>query len=127
MTAGRLAGNRLRAASDERWILLLGGCVAAAGFLVVVSVPSPLIDIFGFVLGGAWRFEHRSRPSITGRSRAMPSSPGIAAITTLGYTGVLVGPAAVGFVAHIANLGAAFLLLALAMAFVAANVRIAKA
>ena len=31
MTAGRLAGNRLRAANDERWILLLGGCVAAAG------------------------------------------------------------------------------------------------
>jgi hypothetical protein len=49
----------------------------------------------------------------------MPPSLAIAAVTTLGYAGVLLGPAIIGFVAQYSSLATAFILLAGAMAFVA--------
>jgi hypothetical protein len=45
----------------------------------------------------------------------------VPAITTLGYAGILVGPAAIGFVAHAASLSVAFLCLTVLLAGVAAS------
>jgi hypothetical protein len=42
----------------------------------------------------------------------MPAALAVAAITTTGYAGILVGPAAIGFVAQGVGLPAAFWLLA---------------
>ena len=41
----------------------------------------------------------------------MPASLAIGAVTTLGYAGILIGPAAIGFVANAASLPTAFWLL----------------
>jgi hypothetical protein len=49
----------------------------------------------------------------------MPPSLAIAAITTLGYAGILVGPAVIGIVAQHWSLSIAFVLVAAGMAFVA--------
>jgi hypothetical protein len=56
----------------------------------------------------------------------MPQSTAVPAITTLGYAGILVGPAAIGFVAHAASLPAAFLILALLLLGVAASGRLLR-
>jgi len=47
-----------------------------------------------------------------GAQRVMPSALAVAAITTTGYAGNLLGPAGVGFVAHHVGLPGAFWVLA---------------
>jgi hypothetical protein len=58
-----------------------------------------------------------------GRQRVMPEHVAIPAITTLGYAGILAGPAAIGFAAHAASLAAAFLVVAALLLGVAASGR----
>ena len=55
----------------------------------------------------------------------MPPNLAIAALTFLGYTGGLLGPAVIGFVAHAASLSAALLGVAALLLVVAASARIA--
>jgi hypothetical protein len=50
----------------------------------------------------------------------------IPAITTLGYAGILVGPAAIGFVSHTANLQTAFMILAVLLLGVAGSGRLLR-
>ena len=54
-----------------------------------------------------------------GRQTSMPQSVALPAMTTMGYAGVLAGPAGIGFIAHHTSLGAAFVLVAAMMAGVA--------
>ena len=53
----------------------------------------------------------------------MPENVAIPAITTLGYAGILVGPAAIGFVSHTTNLQTAFMILAVLLLCVAGSGR----
>ncbi|UVO30384.1 hypothetical protein KUF59_06555 [Bradyrhizobium arachidis] len=53
----------------------------------------------------------------------MPAGLAIAAITTVGYAGILIGPAGVGFLAELAGLPAAFAMLAALMCLVALMAR----
>ena len=52
--------------------------------------------------------------------------PSLPAITTMGYAGVLLGPALIGFVAHAANLVVALMLLAVMLLWVALSARMLK-
>jgi hypothetical protein len=56
----------------------------------------------------------------------MPEHVAVPAITTLGYAGILAGPAVIGFVAHAASLPTAFLMLAIALLGVAAGGRLLR-
>jgi len=56
-----------------------------------------------------------------GRQTVMSGNVAVPAITTLGYAGILVGPAAIGFVAHAFSLSAAFLIVAVMLCGVAAS------
>jgi hypothetical protein len=56
----------------------------------------------------------------------MPENVAIPAITTLGYAGILVGPAAIGFVSHSTNLQTAFMILAVLLLGVAASARLLR-
>jgi predicted MFS family arabinose efflux permease len=127
MTLGRLLGDRLRTALGERRVLVTGGLLAAAGFLMVVLSPSIYANLCGFLLIGAGA--SNVVPvlfSIAGRTQAMPPSLAITAVTTLGYLGVLAGPALIGFVAHLTGLPIALSLLAAAMLFISASFRVGK-
>ncbi|MBS1184308.1 MAG: transporter [Proteobacteria bacterium] len=58
----------------------------------------------------------------------VPSVPAaLIAVTTLGYAGILMGPASIGFVAHVASLPVAFLIIAVFLIGVAASGRFLKA
>ena len=67
-----------------------------------------------------------TRPGSVGRQTVMPEHVAVPAITTLGYAGILIGPAAIGFVAHSANLSAAFLIVALLLLAVSASGRLLR-
>ncbi|WP_199897600.1 hypothetical protein [Asaia platycodi] len=56
----------------------------------------------------------------------MKTNAAVAAITTMGYAGILAGPALVGAVAHLSSLTTAFSLIALLMVFIALNARLAR-
>jgi predicted MFS family arabinose efflux permease len=93
MTLGRLLGDRLRTILGEQRVLITSGLLAAAGFLVVVLVPSVSANLLGFLLVGAGA--SNVVPvlfSAAGRTRAMPASLAVTAVTTLGYLGILAGP-----------------------------------
>jgi len=128
MTIGRLLGDRLRTILGEQRVLISGGLLAAAGFLVVVLVPSVSANLFGFLLVGAGA--SNVVPvlfSAAGRTRAMPAGLAVTAVTTLGYLGILAGPALIGLVAHLTELRVAFYLLVAAMLFIAVSFRVGRA
>lgn len=127
MTGGRLAGDRIRMGLGERRVILFGGLIGAVGFAVVLLVPSAHIGLIGYFLVGVGA--SNLVPvlfSAAGRTRDMSPGLAITAVSTLGYLGLLAGPALIGLVAHLTTLPFAFVLLSAAMLLVAASYRIAK-
>ncbi|MDQ1834649.1 MFS transporter [Massilia scottii] len=122
MTLGRLTGDRVVGKLGGQRVLLLGGLCAAAGFFCTVLASSVAGMLAGFVLIGLGA--SNIVPILftaAGSQRAMPASLAIGAITTLGYAGILAGPAAIGFVAHATSLPVAFAGLGCAMLLIAAS------
>lgn len=120
MTIGRLTGDRVVHALGGRRVVAFGAALAAAGLALAVLTPAWQAAIAGYALVGAGC--SNIVPvlySAAGRQRAMPENAAITALTTLGYAGILAGPALVGFVAHATSLSVAFLVLAAALLAVA--------
>jgi predicted MFS family arabinose efflux permease len=124
MTLGRLTGDRIVHALGNRKILLFGGLCAASGFLLTVLAPWPLTSLLGFTLVGLGA--SNVVPVLftaAGNQKQMPVSLAIAAITTIGYAGILVGPALIGLLARLSNLETAFALVAMMLLTVAASAK----
>ena len=64
--------------------------------------------------------------SAVGRQKVMPENVAVPAITTLGYAGILAGPALIGFIAHASSLSLAFLIVAVLLLGVSVSGRILK-
>jgi len=113
MTLGRIVGDRIVAFVGDQGTLRWGGLIAVAGLVVLLLAPAPAVALAGFLLIG---FGASNIVPVlfrqAGSQRAMPAGLAVAAITTVGYAGILTGPAAIGFVAHAAGLPLAFWLLA---------------
>ena len=125
MTIGRLNGDKIVGRWGGSPVLLIGGAVAALGFFLVVVAPSPWLALTEFVLVGLGA--SNIVPvlfSAAGRQQDMPASQAISAITTIGYAGILAGPALIGLVAHASSLQLAFCGLACGMLMVSLNARI---
>ncbi|KAA0119901.1 MFS transporter [Methylobacterium sp. P1-11] len=121
MTAGRLAGDAIVARLGRRTVVILGGLLAAAGLALSVVVPAWEAALAGYALVGAGCAN--IVPVLftaAGRQTAMPESVAVPAVTTLGYAGVLAGPALIGFAAQGVGLPAAFLIVAALLLGVAA-------
>jgi len=121
MTASRLAGDRIVARLGDRRVFLVGGTIALCGFALLLAATQTALALAGFVfigLGAANIIPILFRRA--GRQKVMPTGLALASITTAGYSGMLVGPAFVGFVAHAFGLRGAFLALALLFCLVPA-------
>ena len=113
MTVGRLSGDWLGQKLTPLTIVLAGSLCAALGLGVAVLsqwVPVTLLG-FGFVGLGASNVVPVLF-SATGRQQTMPAHSALSAVTTLGYAGMLVGPAAIGYVAHSTTLPIALTMIA---------------
>lgn len=124
MTFGRLTGDRIVAAFGNLRVLVTGGLATIAGIALLLATGSPVAGFCGFVLIGLGA--SNLVPvlfSLAGRQTVMPPALAIAAATTTGYAGILLGPAAIGFTAQMTNLQTAFWLLALLMALVPLSAR----
>ena len=119
MVMARLTGDRIVGVVGELWVLIAGGMLTIFGIAVVLLSSLPLLALAGFVLIGLGAAN--LVPiffSAAGRQTIMPPGLAIAAVTTAGYAGVLVGPAMIGFVADIMGLSMAFWWLALLIALI---------
>lgn len=128
VTVGRLLGDRLIQKAGRTRIVALGSICAAAGTLIATLVPFWEVALLGYALIGVGCANIAPAMfSLAGQQKVMPESLAIPAITTLGYAGVLAGPALIGFFAHATSLVIAFLGLAVALLGVAVSTRWLKA
>jgi predicted MFS family arabinose efflux permease len=124
MAAARFAGDALRARYAEQTLLRAGACVAAVSMTVVLLSAHPVVAMLGFALTGAGLapvapilFNAATR--VPGVSRAAA----IAAVTSIGYSGFMVGPPLIGAIAAASTLSAALGVVVLMSALLAAGAR----
>jgi MFS family permease len=128
MTLGRLVGDKVVAKLGRRTVVAVGGLLAAGGIALATLVPIPALALLGYALVGLGC--SNIVPVLftaVGRQRTMPQAVAVPAITTLGYAGILMGPAGIGFIARHSSLTVAFLVVAALMIAVAAGGRFLRA
>jgi len=97
-------------------VLVLGGLVAIAGIGLTLVPGSVALALTGFALIGLGCANLVPVVfSLAARQPDMAPGLAVAAVTTTGYAGILLGPALVGFAAEATNLAIAFALLAVLM------------
>lgn len=120
MTICRLSGDRIVAYLGAQRVVLLGGLTAMTGLVAMVLVTSPYVALAGYALVGVGCANIVPVVySVVGRQDVMPRTVAVSAVTTMGYAGILVGPALIGFVSHLSGLQSAFIGLAFLMMMVA--------
>jgi len=127
MTLGRLTGDRFVRRVGSKTTVIGGSLLAATGLALATLVPSWPVALLGYALVGVGCSNIVPVMfSLAGKQNEMPESIAVPAITTMGYAGVLLGPAFIGFVAHATNLAIALLILAALLLGVAASARMLK-
>lgn len=120
MTVVRLSGDRMMTRFGFIPLVFGGAILAAIGFCLVIFVPAWTLSLLGYVLVGAGCANIvPAMFSAVGRQQIMPQSVAVPAITTMGYLGVLAGPALIGYVAHLSSLTYAFIFITVLMLIVA--------
>lgn len=113
----RFIGDRAVQYIGEERICVFGALVAGFGFLLVVLIDNFYLMPIGFIcigLGAA-----NIVPvlySLLKNQNDMPINAAVTAITCMGYTGVILGPALLGFIAH--GIGIKFVFYLLCMLFI---------
>ncbi|MEU1282109.1 MFS transporter [Streptomyces sp. NPDC005805] len=105
MTAGRLSGTLLLERLGQTRTLVAGGVTAAAGMLLGALAPTVGLALTGFAVAGLGLAN--IFPVAVGRAGELAGPSGVAAASTLGYGGMLLGPPAIGFLAEWFSLPAA--------------------
>ncbi|AZD36904.1 MULTISPECIES: MFS transporter [Pseudomonas] len=127
MTVGRLTGDAIVHKLGARRVIVMGGSVAAAGLLLATLAPAWEAALVGYALVGVGC--SNIVPVLytaVGKQTVMPEAIAVPAITTLGYAGILAGPALIGFIAHGSSLSIAFGLIAVMLIGVAASGKVLK-
>jgi MFS family permease len=120
MATGRLGGDALAERFGARAVVRTGGLLAAAGLTVALVTAEPAPSIVGFGLMGAGL--SATFPLIVAaaaRTEGVQEAPAIAAVSGLGYVGLMAGPATIGVLSDGAGLRSA-LALVVALCLVAA-------
>ena len=124
MALARFGGDALRTRYAETRILLVGALLAALSVAVVLLVGQPWLAMIGFALAGAGLapvapilFNAATR--VPGISRAAA----IASVTSIGYSGFMVGPPLIGALAHASSLRVALGVVVLAALCLAIGAR----
>ena len=109
----RFLGDRTVQHFGQCSVAVGGALLTFAGILLVMFAPVDILLYLGFFsigIGSA-----NIVPvffSLMGRQTVMPVGTAVSAVSTMGYLGILAGPAAIGFVSSVTSLTAAFGMLA---------------
>lgn len=108
MTLGRFMGDAISARIGSVRIVILGTCIAMAGYIAVLSTFT-VLAITGFALIGlGFSVIIPELFRIGGNVKGVESSQGVAFIAGSGYSGFLMAPPVLGFLADKASLTLSF-------------------
>lgn len=113
MAIGRFVGDWLVVKFGVKRMLQISGTTTATGLLIAVLFPYLFPATLGFLMVG---FGVSSVVPIVyglaGKSTAMSTSVALAAVSTIGFLGFLLGPPVIGFIAEASSLRISFTLIA---------------
>jgi len=113
MAAGRFAGDHLVTRFGIKRVLQCSGIISTSGLLLAVAIPHIYMATIGFLLVGIGVSSVVPLAlALAGRSKTLPSGMAIAAVSTVGFLGFLIGPPLIGFIAEATNLRWSFALIA---------------
>ncbi len=124
MTIGRFTGDAIVQRLGGSKVLMIGSLIAAAGMAIATFIPDWRAALVGYSLVGIGC--SNIVPVLftaVGNQQDMPEHLGIPAVATLGYAGMLSGPAMIGFIADLSSLATAFLTIIAMLVFVAVGSR----
>lgn len=108
MAFGRLFGDRLTERLGPAVLVRACGALAAVGLGLALAAGQPYLALLGFACAGAgFSIVFPAALSAAGRTEGMAAGPALAAVSTAGYTGFLIGPPVIGFAAELLGLGGA--------------------
>lgn len=124
MAAGRFAGDWVRARTSPTPLMRVSGVLAAAGMALALAVPSPVVALTGFALVGLGL--SNVVPVLFSAASQVPGvSPahGIAAVSGVGYLGMMAGPPLIGLVAEHSSLTAGLVVVVVFAVFMALSAK----
>ena len=109
MVTVRFAGDRLIAMAGPQRVVRLSGLAAVTGGLVTMLAPGLELKLLGFVgLGAGFALISPIAYSRAANDRDLPAGAGLAAVATMGYGGMLIGPVIIGALASFLGISTAF-------------------
>jgi len=113
MASGRFIADWFAHRFGMKRILQVSGSLTAIGLLIAVAFPYLWPAIAGFLLVGVGVSSVVPMVySAAGKSKTMAPGVALAAVSTIGFSGFLVAPSIIGFIASLATLRASFVLIA---------------
>ena len=101
MALGRLIGDRLTAKIGNRGIIMMDSILIVSGLGLAICIQEPIFVIIGFGLVGFGASTIIPIVyTLAGKTKTMTTSAALAAVSTVGFTGFLIGPPVIGFVAN---------------------------
>ncbi len=105
MMLARIFGDRVREKVGDRKLLINNSILAGAGLTLLLVFPQPFIVLLGFFLVGlGLSVIVPIAYSSAGNTPGLPPGIGIGMVTTIGYSGLLLGPPVIGFLAEWQNM-----------------------
>ena len=113
MALGRFGGDAVRARWSPVAVLRWSGALAAAGMATALLLPWSATALLGFAVVGLG-LSNVVPVLFSAASRQPDVAPahGIAAVSSVGYLGMMAGPPLIGVVAHATSLGAGLIAVA---------------
>lgn len=128
MALGRFGADWLAGRLGPKRVIQLSGLLTATGLMIAVLVPTLVAGLLGFLLVGFGTSAVVPLVySAAGRSKVMSAGMALAAVSSIGFFGFLLGPPVIGLVAGATNLRVSFALIAfmgLCVSAVATRVRV---
>jgi MFS family permease len=101
MTMGRFAGDRLLQFLTHSQLLRINGLLILSGIILALVFPVKWVVIGGFALVGLGVSSvFPIVYMLAAKNRSMSPSASLAAVSSVGFTGFLLGPPVIGFVAE---------------------------
>lgn len=120
MAVARLAGDRLSLLLGSARLVSGGAALAALGLGLALAVQIPAVAIVGFgMMGLGLAAVVPTLFRAAGSQPGMPAAQGIAAVSTMGYAGGLIGPPVIGTVAGVATLRGSLVIILVMLAILA--------
>ncbi|RWD31022.1 MAG: MFS transporter [Mesorhizobium sp.] len=124
MAIGRLTGDWITARTGPTTLLAVSALTCAAAVLLLIAAPNLTIVFCALAISGLG--VANIVPAVfaaAGRAGGAAAGQAMSIVTTMGYAGLLLGPAVLGFIAQASSLAASFGLVCAAFLLIAVGTR----